>query len=69
MKSNDVEECCAGCVYYPPNLPSQAYSKEDWLMLNEKTCSFDYYPNDGDCQQTRKTSCSIVDINNMLSLN
>jgi len=66
---NNIEEYCTGCVYYPPNLPSQAYPKEDWLMLQEKACSFDYCPNDEDCQQARKTSCSIVDFNKMISTN
>jgi len=65
MSDHNIEEYCIGCVYYPPNLPSQAYSQEDWLMLQEKTCSFDYSANDDNCQKTRKTSCSIVDLNNL----
>lgn len=69
MKNNDIEEYCTGCVYYPPNLPSSAYPEEDWLMLQKKICSFDYCPDDENCQQTRKTSCSIVDLNNFPSVN
>jgi hypothetical protein len=69
MSDHDIEEYCIGCVYYPPNLPPQAYSQEDWLMLQEKICSFDYCVNDENCQQTRKTSCSIVDLNNLPKVN
>jgi hypothetical protein len=58
-------ELCGGCVYYPPNLPEQAYAREDWLMLQEKDCSYEYQPGDADCKQTRKTSCSIVDLNSL----
>lgn len=56
---------CTSCVYYPPNLPEHAYSKQDYLMLQAKNCSFDYTPGDADCAATRKTSCSLVDLEKM----
>lgn len=34
-------------------------------MLQEKECSFDFLPLDANCQATRKTSCSLVDLENM----
>ena len=58
----DTHEHCIGCVYYPPNLPPGAYPVEDYRMLQEKDCSFDYSPGDADCAATRKTSCSLVDL-------
>ena len=57
-----ANEHCLSCVYYPPNLPPGAYPAEDYKMLQEKTCSFDFAPRDQNCTQTRKTSCSIVDL-------
>lgn len=56
--SND--EHCVSCVYHPPNLPANAYSEEDYQMLREKRCSFDYQPMDENCCMTRKTSCPLV---------
>jgi hypothetical protein len=56
------KEHCFGCVYYPPNLPPHAYAQEDYVMLQEKHCSFDYLPGDENCAQSRKTSCSLVDL-------
>ena len=53
---------CLGCVYYPPNLPPHAYAEADYRMLQTKSCSFDYLPGDDDCLQSRKTSCSLVDL-------
>ncbi len=53
---------CLGCVYYPPNLPPHAYDKEDWDMLQAQTCSFEYQPGDAGCQATRKTACSLVNL-------
>ena len=50
-------------VYYPPNLPAHAYPEEDWKMLQERSCSYDFTPDDSGCRQTRKSSCSIVDLN------
>jgi len=55
-------ELCAGCVYHPPNLPSAAYSAEDWAMLQARSCSYDLEPGSEACLSTRKTSCSIVDL-------
>jgi hypothetical protein len=62
----DVDEYCLGCVFYPPNLPESAYSAEDYALLQQKTCAYDFMPADGHCMLTRKTSCSVVD---MASLN
>jgi len=59
------EEHCLGCVYYPPNLPLNAYAAEDYRMLQQKNCSFDLEPGDQDCMETRKTSCSLVDLENL----
>ncbi|WP_081616715.1 hypothetical protein [Thiobacillus thioparus] len=57
-----TEDLCVGCVFYPPNLPAQAYSKADWTMLQARSCAFEYVPGTPDCQVTRKTSCSLVDL-------
>lgn len=59
-KTGDTHELCFGCVYFPPNLPRQAYSDDDWTMLQAKQCSFDYSPDGDDCRQIRKTSCALV---------
>lgn len=64
-KADQTDELCVGCVYFPPNLPSNAYDHDDWLMLQERSCSYDYHPSDADCLQTRKTSCSIVDLGDL----
>jgi len=61
----NTNQHCFGCVYYPPNLPEAAYSEEDFRMLQEKNCSFDYQPEDEHCLVTRKTSCSLVDLENL----
>jgi hypothetical protein len=58
----NTDDHCLGCVFYPPNLPSHAYSPADYVMLQEKTCSFDFLPGDNNCQVTRKTSCSLLDL-------
>ena len=58
-------EHCLGCVYYPPNLPASAYAEEDYRMLQAKTCSFDHHPGDEGCRTTRKTSCSLVDLEHL----
>jgi hypothetical protein len=55
-------ELCAGCVYYPPNLPRQAYVEDDWAMLQSLHCSFTHVPGSDDCAGSRKTSCSLVDM-------
>jgi hypothetical protein len=55
-------ELCLGCVYYPPNLPREAYSESDWQELQAKCCSFDCTPGDPECQGLRKTECSLVDL-------
>ena len=55
-------EHCTGCVFYPPNLPAQAYPAEDYAMLMRKRCSFDFHPADEGCRQTRKTSCALLDL-------
>lgn len=60
-----TDELCVGCVYFPPNLPAQAYAREDWLMLQERDCSYEHQPGDEGCQQMRKTSCSIVDLDDL----
>lgn len=59
---NVDNEHCFGCVYFPPNLPEQAYSADDYRMLQAKRCSFDYRPHDSNCAVSRKTSCSLVDL-------
>ncbi|BAZ93042.1 uncharacterized protein FOKN1_0640 [Thiohalobacter thiocyanaticus] len=60
----EVDELCGGCVYYPPNLPAAAYSEADYHELQQKRCAYDYRPGDQNCRLTRKTSCSIVDLQN-----
>jgi len=64
-KPDKADELCWGCVYFPQNLPRHAYSQEDWILLQEKNCSFDFQPQDENCQATRKTSCSLVDLENL----
>ena len=64
-----VNEHCEVCVYYPPNLPAKAYSEEDYQMLQGKECSFDFLPLDANCQATRKTSCSLIDLENLKKSN
>jgi len=56
---------CLGCVYYPPNLPPTAYPAEEYKILQEKSCSFDFMPLDRSCKETRKTSCSLVDLKHL----
>jgi len=60
-----VNEHCLSCVYYPPNLPASAYPEADHRMLQKKRCSFDFQPGDAHCRTTRKTSCSLVDLENL----
>ena len=62
---SDTQELCFGCVYYPPNLPPSAYAEEDFRMLQAKSCSFDHRPGDEGCRATRKTSCSLVDLEHL----
>jgi len=62
IPAHQGDEHCLGCVYYPPNLPPAAYPAEDYRMLQEKACSFDFTPQDKECAETRKTSCSLVDL-------
>jgi len=68
-KSDKTEAICGGCVYFPANLPAKAYSAEDWAMLQSKSCSFDLKPGDNDCQSTRKTHCSLIDLQKLQSMN
>lgn len=56
------DDLCGRCVYYPPNLPSDKYPDEDWAVLQQKTCSYDFQVGDENCKLTRKTSCSIVNL-------
>lgn len=65
--SEQDNQHCLSCVYYPPNLPPAAYSKDDFALLQAKSCSFDYYPHDSDCLLTRKTSCSLVNLETLKS--
>ena len=60
--TTDNTDSCLGCVYFPPNLPRQAYSSEDYAMLSAKRCSFDFSPGDEHCRNTRKTSCPLLDL-------
>jgi len=59
---HDKEEICLGCVYFPPNLPAHAYSEADYSMLQQLLCSYEFIPGEERCHATRKTSCSIVDL-------
>jgi len=58
-------EHCLACVFYPANLPAHAYSAEDYRMLQAKDCCFEFQPGDQDCEQTRKTSCSLLDLEHL----
>lgn len=64
-KSDKTKELCNMCVYFPPNLPEDKYPREDWLELQQKSCSFDYVPGDADCLLNRKTSCSLLDLESL----
>lgn len=66
-KTAEPNELCIGCVYYPPNLPRQAYALEDWSMLQARQCSFEHVPGESDCLANRKTSCSLVDLGGLAS--
>jgi len=59
------DEHCPACVFYPPNLPASAYSADDYDMLQAKNCCFDFQPGDSSCEQTRKTSCSLIDLEHL----
>jgi hypothetical protein len=65
---SDTEEHCFGCVYHPPNLPRHAYSEADWVMLQARVCAFEHAPGTQDCLDTRKTSCSLVDLETVRAL-
>ena len=43
-KAQSINEHCEVCVYYPPNLPVNAYAEEDYQLLQEKECAFDFLP-------------------------
>ena len=60
--NHTTETWCYGCVYHPPNLPRSAYSVRDWTELQSKTCAYDCTPGDSQCETWRKTSCSLVDL-------
>ena len=62
LTTEEANDYCAGCVYYPPNLPQEAYSRDDFRMLQARACSFDLQPADSGCVVVRKTSCSLVDL-------
>jgi hypothetical protein len=62
------EEHCFGCVYYPPNLPRHAYADADWAMLQARACAFEHVPGTSDCLASRKTSCSLVDLETVRTL-
>ena len=59
---SEAPQHCLGCVYFPPNLPPGAYAAEDFRMLQDKACAYDFRPGDPGCEGTRKTSCSLVDL-------
>ena len=61
-KDAEAHELCVSCVYFPPNLPRQAYAQQDWELLQARSCSFEHLPGDEGCQENRKTSCSLVDL-------
>lgn len=63
-----VEIWCTACVYHPPNLPRSAYAPDDWRELQTKTCAYDCQPDDARCRDWRKTSCSLVDLEQLNSL-
>ena len=60
-----IETWCAGCVYYPPNLPRSAYAETDWLALQSQNCAYECTPGDTSCRTWRKTSCSLVDLQSL----
>lgn len=66
MTVKTKEELCSMCVYLPENLPAFAYSSEDYAMLKEKDCSYDFIAGSIQCMATRKTSCSVVDMENLM---
>lgn len=65
MSEEEADSLCWGCVYYPPNLPRHAYAEADWQMLQSLSCAFEYQPGSADCLGSRKTSCSLLDLETM----
>lgn len=61
-KKPEVDERCAGCVYYPPNLPSNCYSAGDWQILQALDCAHEHLPGSQSCLAMRKTHCELVDL-------
>ena len=60
--SAEPEALYIGYMYYLPNLPPNACAPKDWEMLLLRQCSFEHKPGDICCLTTRKTSCSLVDL-------
>lgn len=60
--TSKTEQCCFGCVLYPPNLPPYAYGEEDWAELQKMSCSLEHSPGSPGCLASRKTSCSLVEL-------
>lgn len=58
----ETEALCAGCVYYPPNLPRHAYAAVDWQALQAMDCSYECRPGSEACLAARKTACALVDL-------
>jgi len=66
MTVKTKQALCSMCVYLPENLPAVAYSGEDYAMLQAKDCSYDFIAGSKECMETRKTSCSVVDMENLM---
>lgn len=66
MTNTESEDLCSMCVYFPVNLPEIAYTRDDYAMLQKKDCSYDFKVGSEDCISTRKTSCSVVDMENLM---
>jgi hypothetical protein len=56
---------CGSCVFFPPNLPEQAYSEEEYRMLMSKACSFDATSGDENCNAMRRGCCGLVSLDKL----
>lgn len=61
-QEENPDELCSACVFYPPNLPAYAYAEEDLKLLLAMACSLEHIPGSEGCLASRKTSCSLIDL-------
>ena len=62
LATQSVNEHCLVLRLLSTKSAPNAYSKEDYRMLQKKNYSFDFQPKDDNCNTIRKTSCSLVNL-------